>query len=114
MEGWKKLSLLPFLTALACLLCLTSPYTLDGQWQLTNQHLNYTKTNPNITFKFVNHIVTPAVQPVQDVLNGPTTKVFHKGTNKLTVFACKTLTYNYYIVENTMYLQQISRSAAVR
>jgi hypothetical protein len=98
----------------ACLAILGSGYTLDGQWALTNQHLKYTSSNPNVTLSFVNNIVTTSLLMAQDTLGGSSTNVAHKGTAQLTVYACKTLTYNYYITENRIYLQEIRRSSDVR
>lgn len=102
------------LLTLSILFIISYSYTLDGDWQLTPQHLNYTSSNPNTTFAFRKKIVTTALQPPQDVLGGPTTNVVHKGTSQLTVHACRTLTYNYYINENSMYLQKVNSSGEVR
>ena len=85
------------LLALTFMICLTSSYTLEGLWDLTPQHLAYTTSEPHTSFRFVNKVVQPAILPTQDTLGGSSTSVFHKGTNQVTVHACKTLLYNYYV-----------------
>ena len=114
MEESSSTSVLLLLLIITTFFSISSSYTLDGQWNLDPQHLNYTSTDPKTTFAFKNKIVIPALQPPQDVFDGPSTNVVHKGTDQLIVEACKTLTYNYYISENTMYLQLVNSSAEVR
>ena len=110
MEELRWTHFLLVLIALSSIFSSASAYTLDGEWDLTPQHLNYTSSNPNTKLTFKNNIVTPAIQPVQDSLDGSSINVVHKGNNRLTVEACKTLTYNYYISENSIYLQMINSS----
>ena len=97
MEESPSTSVLMLLLIITILFSFSSSYTLNGKWNLDPQYLNYTSSDPKTTFTFNNKIVTPAIQPAQDVLDGPSTNVVHKGTNQLIVEACKTLTYNYYI-----------------
>ena len=99
--------LIPLTLLLATCIC----YTLDGQWDLTNNHLTYTTSNPNVRLNFHKTITTAATLPVQDRLGTGSTSVTHTGTNKVTVHACRTLTYNYYVRENQVYLQKVLASA---
>jgi len=84
---------------------LVMSYTLEGQWRLTEKHLNYTNQNPRTIFHFA---------PVQDQgnqnlpsnngHNNPSNEV---GRRQLTVFACKQLRYNYVFNETSIYFSQI-------
>ena len=77
-------SILLTIVAILCLSTLTTSYTLDGQWHLTNSNLNYTST-PSVNFKFTNLIATVAQVPAMDALGGKSTTTSHKGTSQLTV-----------------------------
>lgn len=44
----------------------------------------------------------------QDVLGGSIVGNAFTGTTQLTVYACKTLQYNYYVNESSLYLQPVS------
>lgn len=102
------------LIMLLVLFALSSSYTLEGQWELTASYLSFTKTNPNVKFRFVNFIVTRALQPSQDFLGGPTITHTQRSTQQLTVYACATLTYNYYIKESSIYFQKVRASGSNR
>lgn len=86
-----------YVALLLCFLTLTYGYTIEGQWQLTQEYVTYTKENPNVAFTFVNNIPQVSLFMPQDTLGGPTITNAFTGTKQLTVHACKTLLYNYYI-----------------
>jgi hypothetical protein len=67
-----------------------------------------------VRLNFVNFNVVTAILPPQDVLDGPSIDNVNKGTKQLTVYACKTLTYNYYVEENNVYLQKVKSSGINR
>lgn len=100
------------LTAILLLFCIifsVNGYTLDGQWQLTPETLSYTQQNPNVTFVFSNKIPQQVnLFMAQDALGGSTIGNARTGTTQLTVYACKTLKYNYYVNESSLYLQPVS------
>lgn len=96
------------------LIGLSSAYTLEGLWHLTETGLAFTQADPNVKFRFVNPIVVRALQPEQHILGGPTISYAQISTQQLTVYACITITYNYYINESRLYLQQARKSSPNR
>lgn len=62
----------------------------------------------------MNFQVVPAILPAQDILDGSSINTVNKGTKVLTVYACRTLTYSYYVNENNIYLQKVSSSGTNR
>lgn len=96
------------------LIALASAYTLEGLWDLTAADLAFTQSDPNIKFRFVNPIVIRALIPDQHILGGPTISYAQLTTQQLTVYACITITYNYYINESRIYLQQVRKSSPNR
>lgn len=96
------------------LLALSSAYNLEGMWHLTATDLSFTQSDPNIKFRFVNPIVVRSLQPDQHILGGPTISYTQVTTQQLTVYACITITYNYYINESSIYLQQVRQSSPNR
>lgn len=99
---------------LLLLAALCSSYTLEGQWQLTPKQLIYTQSNPNVAFQFVNNIVTPSIVTPRDSLDGESTTTYNPTNQILTIYACKTLTYNYWINENSIYFYPIQNSSLNR
>jgi hypothetical protein len=96
------------------LLCTCQSYTVDGQWSLTQQQLVYTQSNPNVGFKFVNNIVIPAIAYPQDLLDGHSRLPPVPSNQLLTIYACKTFTYYYFINENNIYFMPVSVSSENR
>ena len=96
------------------LIALSSSYTLDGQWQLTTKQLLYTQSNPNVIFQFVNNIVTPSLALPRDLLGSGSTLPSNPTNQQLTIYACKTLTYNYWVDEKSIYFSPIQTSSLSR
>lgn len=106
---YSKYRSLSSILLISLLISLTTCYTIEGQWQLTVNSLNYTQFNPNVLFVFVNKNIVPALAVLPDVLDGPST--FNSisnnlGSRQLTVYACKTIYYYYYINESSIYFKQ--------
>ncbi len=59
--------------------------------------MSFTKNNPNTIFEFKHNIAQVGLYMPQDVLDGETISNTYTGTKQLTVTACKTLIYNYYV-----------------
>jgi len=104
-------SILSTVIATFWLISLVTSYALEGQWQLTNHNINYTST-PTVRFRFTNLIATVAQMPAMDTLGGRSTDIIHKGTSQLTVYACQTLTFNYYVNESRIYMQKIRKEGS--
>lgn len=107
-------SKISLLLVFAILIVMTSSYTLEGQWELEPNHIIYTNNTPNVTFKFVNKIAYPSLAVSQSYLDGPTIQNTHTGSKQLTVYACKTLYYNYYVNESSIYFESTGTSSTVR
>ena len=95
------------IVGLVLLLSLACAYNLEGQWQLTPAHLNYTQTDPQVIFQFVNRRPGPSLAMPVDTLDDGTRYYAHSGNRQLTVHACRTLRYNYYLNATCIYLQPI-------
>lgn len=102
------------LLLLLCQLREVSCYTLEGQWRLTPEHLAFTQDDPNVIFEFVNNIPQLSLFLPQDRLDAPSLASTHSGTKKLKVYACKTLLYNYYVNESSLYMQPIAAEGTNR
>ena len=95
--GFKSSIATALLLLLLCQASVVSAYTLEGQWRLSQEHLTFTSSDPNVIFEFVNNIPQISLFMPQDRLDAPSLSNTHSGTKKLKVYACKTLLYNYYV-----------------